>query len=216
MMTKKKTIMLFIIIAMLIITVIGIVCMNEDDNTQQEFISSYVYEYEVEHPSYIFYTPDYSADITQDEDYLKQIPYIYYTSGGITECITDENYSDYGPLVEFFGKYFDSLKSGDTDTYMSLHSDRYFSNNFKPYQISPQRLYNINIELIATAITDDPDYGEVEKAIIKTSYMIMKNDGTFRNDIGSDASRIQYLEVVHKNNDIFIDAKGYAFKYPGE
>lgn len=215
-MTKKKIIVLSVMIAMLIITFIGIIFMSNDDSSQTDFISSYVYDYEIEHPSYIFYTPDYSADITKDNDYLKQVPYIYYTNGGLTECITDENYSDYGPIVEFFGAYFDSLKSGDTDAYISLHTERYFNYNYKPYQIAPQRLYNINIELIATAITDDPLYGEVEKAIVKTSYMIMKNDGTFRNDIGSDASRPQYLEVVNIGRDIFIDAKGYSFRYPGE
>lgn len=215
-MTKKKIIVLSVMIAMLIITFIGIIFMSNDDSSQTDFISSYVYDYEIEHPSYIFYTPDYSADITKDNDYLKQVPYIYYTNGGLTECITDENYSDYGPIVEFFGAYFDSLKSGDTDAYISLHTERYFNYNYKPYQIAPQRLYNINIELIATAITDDPLYGEVEKAIVKTSYMIMKNDGTFRNDIGSDASRAQYLEVVNIGRDIFIDAKGYSFRYPGE
>ena len=215
-MTKKKITVLSVMIVMLIITFIGIIFMNDDTPAQENFISSYVYDYEVEHPSYIFYTPDYDADITKDKDYLKQVPYIYYTSGGLTECITDENYSDYGPIVEFFGTYFDSLKSGDTDTYISLHTERYFANNYKPYQVAPQRLYNINIELIATAITNDPLYGEVEKAIVKTSYMIMKNDGTFRNDIGSDASRVQYLEVVNIGQDIFIDAKGYSFKYPGE
>ncbi len=215
-MTKKKKAVLTAVILMLIITVVGIIYLSNESTDDPEFISSFVYEYTVDHPSYIFYTPDYNADITKDEDYLKQVPYVYYTNGGITECITEENYSDYGPLVEFFGKYFDSLKAGDTETYISLHSDRYFANNFKPYQIAPQRLYNIRIELIASAMVNDPLYGNVEKAIVETSYMIMKNDGTFRTDIGSDSSRKQYLEVVYDDESIFIDAVGYSFKYPGE
>ena len=216
-MTKKKKIVLIIVILMLITTVWGIFYISNDDGeTDEVFISSFVYDFEVDHPSYIFYSPDYNADITKDEDYLKQTPYVYYSNGGVTECITEENYSDYGPLVEFFGRYFDALKAGDTETYLSLHSDRYFTNNFKPYQIAPQRLYNIKIELIASARVDDPAYGNVEKAIVETTYMIMKNDGTFRSDIGSDSSRKQYLEIVYDDNDIFIDAMGYSFKYPKE
>ncbi|MBR6646080.1 MAG: hypothetical protein IKL09_01025 [Clostridia bacterium] len=216
-MSKKKITVLIALILMLIIAGVGMILRENAENAPPpEFIASYVYDFEVDHPSYIFYTPEYDADISKDEDYKKQVPYVYYTSNGLTECITEENYSEYGPLVEFFGKYFDALKSGDTDTYISLHSDRFFKNNFKPYQIAPQRLYNINIELIATANTSDPEYGEVEKAIVKTTYMIMKNDGTFRSDIGSDSSRAQYLEVVYDNNGIFIDAAGYSFKYPGE
>ena len=215
-MTKKKKAVLTAVILMLIITVVGMIYLSKESTDDPEFISSFVYEYKVDHPSYIFYTPDYNADITKDEDYLKQVPYVYYTNSGITECITEENYSDYGPLVEFFGKYFDSLKAGDTETYISLHSDRYFANNFKPYQIAPQRLYNIKIELIASVMVDDPIYSSVEKAIVETSYMIMKNDGTFRTDIGSDSSRKQYLEVVYDDESIFIDAVGYSYKYPGE
>ena len=215
-MNKKKKYMLIAVISMLVITVIGIIYLGSEKIEDPEFISSFVYEFEVDHPSYIFYTPDYYADITKDTDYQKQVPYVYYTNGGMTECITEENYSDYGPLVEFFGKYFDSLKAGDTEAYLSLHSERYFTYNFKPYQIAPQRLYNINIELITTTRVDDPIYGNVEKAIVETSYMIMKNDGTFRTDIGSDSSRKQYLEVVYDDDRIFIDAVGYSFKYPGE
>ena len=215
-MKKKQKIALVAIILMLVITIAGIVYLQNDKPDEMAFISSFVYDYDVEHPSYVFYTPDYDADIMSDEDYLKQVPYVYYTSGGMTECITAENYSEYGPLVEFFGEYFDSLKAGDTDTYISLHSDRFFENNYKPYQIAPQRLYNIRIELIASARVDDPEYGNVEKAIVETSYMIMKNDGTFRSDIGSDSSRKQYLEIVYDDNNVFIDAVGYSFKYPGE
>lgn len=215
-MKKKQKIALVAIILMLVITIAGVVYLQNDKPDEMAFISSFVYDYDVEHPSYVFYTPDYDADIMSDEDYLKQVPYVYYTSGGMTECITEENYSEYGPLVEFFGEYFDSLKAGDTDTYISLHSDRFFENNYKPYQIAPQRLYNIRIELIASARVDDPEYGNVEKAIVETSYMIMKNDGTFRSDIGSDSSRKQYLEIVYDDNNVFIDAVGYSFKYPGE
>ena len=43
----------------------------------------------------------------------------------------------------------------------------------------------------------------------------MKNDGTFRNDVGSDAAKPVYIELVEKpDGELFIDAQGNSVIYP--
>lgn len=216
-MNKKKRIVLIITIIFLLIAAVGAVVLALDSKEVKEdvFVSSFVYKTEFDPPSYAFYEPVYGTDIFEDPDYQTVVPYIYYTIGSTTRCITDGNYSSYGAVVEFFGDFFDALKKGDNEAFNSLHSERYFANNRKCEALAPQRLYNINIEYLFEKDMTDPDYGEVTKYVYKTSYMIMKNDGTFRSDIGSDASRALYLELVEDaNGRIFVDACGDAYNLP--
>ncbi len=214
-MTKKKRIVLIISILFIVIALIGSVYMYFEKGEQPEFVASFVYNSEYAPPSYIFYTPD-EADIYADPDYLKVVPYIYYTDTSVTVCITDEDYSSYGPVMELFGKYFDSLKSGNASLFTSLHSKRYFDNNYKWEYIAPQKLYDINVEYLFEKDMSDELYGDVTKYVYKTNYKIMKNNGTFRSDIPSDASRPLYLELVYKNGELFIDACGDSYNIPSE
>ncbi len=212
-MNKKKKIVLIITVICLIISIIGIITMTIDENKEEKFVSSFVYNTELEHGSYIFHKP-IEGNITDDPDYNKVVPYIYYTNNNVTVCITDEDYEKYGPAVVLFGKYFDALKSGDTETFLSLFSDRYFENNYKWENIYPQRIYDIKVEYLFEKDLVDELYGNVTKYVFKTKYMIMKNDGSFRNDIDSDSCRPLYLEIVYDDGEYFIDAVGTDYNLP--
>lgn len=216
-MNRKKRIVLIVTVIFLLIAAVGalVLALDNDEVEEEVFVSSFVYKTDFDPPSYVFYEPEYGIDIFEDPDYQAVVPYIYYTLGSTTRCITNENYSPYGEVVEFFGDYFDALKEGDNEAFNSFHSERYFANNRKCEALAPQRLYNINIEYLFEKDMTDPDYGKVTKYVYKTSYMIMKNDGTFRSDIGSDASRALYLELVEDaNGNIFVDACGDAYELP--
>ena len=96
-----------------------------------------------------------------------------------------------------------------------MHSQRYFAHNREYIDIAPQRLYDITIEYIFEKDMTDPDYGEVTKYVYEVSYKIMKNDGTFRNDLGSDGSRPLSLEIVETSDtSIFVDACGDEYNMP--
>ncbi len=212
-MKTKKRIVLIVCVLLVIIAAVGAIYMYFNETEPEEFVASFVYNSDYTPPSHIFYTPE-NVDIFTDPDYIKVVPYIYYTNNSLTVCITDEDYSSYGPMMELFGKYFDALKLGDTSLFNSLHSERYFKNNYKWEEIAPQRIYDIHIEYLFEKDMTDELYGEVTKYVYKTNYMIMKNDGTFRSDIGSDASRPLYLEIVYRNGNLFIDACGDSCNYP--
>lgn len=216
-MNKKKLIVLIICILLVVIAAVGACVMYLTQEEPEEFKASFVYNSDRKAPSYTFYTPDYNSDIFSDPDYDGVVvPYISYTNNAITYTIIEEDYSDFGPVVELFGNYFDSLKAGDAASFSALHSERFFKHNYYWESIAPQRLYNINIEYMFEKDMTDELYGEVTKYVYRTSYKIMKNDGTFRSDIGSDASRDMYLEIVYKNGELFIDAWGDCVKYPEE
>lgn len=204
--------MLVFIILCLLATAVGLILKLTEESEADVYSSAYVYNSDYSHGSFVFFEPDYESDIFKDEEYLKYVPYIYYTRDGVTRCITDENYTPYGSAVEFFGKYFDALKAGDTELFNSMHSERYFENNRRCEAIAPQKLYNINVEYVLEKDINDPDYGDVTLYLFKTSYMILKNDGTFRSDIGSDTSRTLYLELIDDGARIFVDACGDKYE----
>ena len=211
---KKKTVLIFVI-AFVVIAIVGAIVLALTKEEEKAFVSSFVYNSDYEPKSYIFYEPDQNADIYADPDYQAVVSHLYYERDGIKTCITDGNYEKYGKPVIFFSKYFDALKAGNTEAFNSLHSQRYFENNRECTDIAPQRLYDITLTYLFERDMADEIYGEVTKYVFETKYMIMKNDGTFRSDIGSDASRKLYLEVIEtQSGDFFVDACGDKYNLP--
>ncbi len=213
-MNRKKRIVLAFMTVFVLIAIVGVIVLSLTEKPEDVFVSSFVYSSDYKPGSFIFYEPEYGINVFDDPDYSDVVPYLYYERDGVRVCITDENYARYGATIEFFGRYFDALKAGDTEEFNSLHSQRYFENNRQCTSIAPQRLYDIILVYKFEKDMTDPDYGNVTKYVYEANYKIMKNDGTFRSDIGSDASRKLYLEVVEKGNDIFVDACGDNYNMP--
>lgn len=152
--------------------------------------------YSDEIKSYVFYPSNYSLDVTTDETYMGLDRYVYYKNGGETIAVTDGNYAQYGKAVEFFGTYFETVIAGDTETYNTYFTDHYYESN-TPYSLfAPQMLYDILIEQLSQAENSD---GTVLYTF-NVSYKIHRNDGTFRNDIDSDASKTLYYELIEDQN----------------
>lgn len=215
-MKKNKKLALSVIIIFVAAALCGGLYMLLTQKEAEPFSASFVYKTGREIPSYIFYEPEYNADISLDPEYAEEISYLYYTENGLTRCITDESYAASGRFAEFFGEYFNLLKRGETETFNALHTARYFVFNRECTDIAPQRVYDIHVEYLFASKVSDPDYGQIEKHVLRVAYKIMKNDGTFRSDVGSDASRAQYLELIERNGRLYIDACGDAYNAPGE
>lgn len=222
-MNKQKKKVLIVVICLFAIAVVGFIMMKvgifdsvgSSRSVSNKKVTSFVYNEETELVSWRKEPADFDADIFRDPDYLGVTSWLNYTRGTITIGLFDEDYESWDKNLALFDKYFDSLKSGDTDTLISLHSDRYFDNNWEWIDIAPQRVYDIYVEYIFDKDVNDPEYGKVTKYIYKLSYKIMKNDGTFRNDVGSDAAKPVYIELVEKpDGELFIDAQGNSVIYP--
>lgn len=157
---------------------------------------------------YEFYEPDWEADIMEDEEYLDRGWYVTYTNEmGESVKILDDNYLKYGIGVEYLSYYFAAIQSGDCETYNALFGDEYYEKNDPIDPFTPQRIYDIQLRLLNESEIDDESY-VINYAL---EYKIMRNDGTFRQDIGSDMARTQYLILTVTDDDIYISGISSVF-----
>ncbi|MBR5445963.1 MAG: hypothetical protein IKV57_07565 [Clostridia bacterium] len=187
---KKRIIIGFVV--MCILGLVSAVCLQNPqwfELKTETVVNTSMYSDRI--VSYNFYPTDYELDVTADEVYMGLDRYVYFKNGNETIAITDGDYAAYNPAVEFFGNYFETVIAGDAETYNTFFTDLYYQTN-KPYvQFAPQMLYDIRIEMLSN---DPQNDGSVLYAF-NVEYKIHRNDGTFRNDIGSDASKKLYFEL---------------------
>ena len=151
--------------------------------------------------NYTFVTPDYDANILEDTEYLDKNRYIEFTNGAMSVTIADGRFSEYGKPLVFFNDYFNTVINGDHETYNAYFTENYYSDKTHvPFEkFTMQRVYNINATQIQESlITVGEDYGNT-MYLFRVSYMIMKNDGTFRNDMGSDGAVPLMFELIYNN-----------------
>ena len=155
--------------------------------------------------SIIFVTPDYEYNIMNDAGYLDLNRRIYHCDerSGLTEELTDKNIAGYGPAAIVLRDAINAIIAGDADAYNALFSDNYYANHDPEEPFTMQRLYDIKI----TKVSESQQSGEKGKYTqyeYEVEYKIRKNNGTFRTDIGSDASRKQYFVI---SDSTFVDGE---------
>lgn len=199
MMNKKKLILIRIIV--IILSVLAVL-----------WLFSFVLEKAVQHQSSgdddteitrKFYEPSPGEDILNDKEYLeKNSDITYYDEYGNGYLITDGNYLGRGGLaLELMSHFFDAVKNGSDAKLNVMFAPEYYEENgqFEPF--NPQRIYDISVTFEGSET--DEDTGNIT-TVFTVSYKIMKNDGTFRTDIGSDTSRKQYFTILETEDDIVI------------
>ncbi len=164
----------------------------------------YASDYMDDIKSLSFYPADYNEDIFEDEEYMALNRYISYTKGSDTYTITDDDYSKYDVTVGFFAEYFNSVINGEYENYDEYFTDEYFENCSNKTRFTPQKLYDINIKFKSTKAVDG-----ATSYIYYVTYKIFKNNGTFRNDIESDSSRLLAYELyIYEDDTILINYIG--------
>lgn len=146
----------------------------------------------IEFPDYSF-SPVYDGDILQYDRYLAQNRRVYFYSNpqgvGDRYQITEE---EADARLNLIYHYLQSIINGDADAYNSFFNLSYFQSNAKKEAFPQQMLYNINVYFYAE------EYDEASGERLYTyqiDYMILQNNGKFRNDIGSDMIRSQYMVI---------------------
>lgn len=185
---KKKLIKVFII------TGISLLCL---------FILSLALEGVVRSGStpeldYEFYVPAETEKIFEDEAYLAKDRTLYYTDemGQCWQITDSDNCSDIG--AKFFYLYFYCLENADAETFNSLFADSF--EDYDPF--TAQRVYAKEVKYLYDEKTDDNTYS----ITYSLDYNIMKNDGSFRRDIGSDMSRTQYVTLCYNSDNVWIES----------
>lgn len=153
--------------------------------------------------SYTFYPTDLNLDVTADAEYMEKDRQIYYKKGPVSVAVRPEELADYNDAVLFFVEYFATVIDGDTETYNRFFSENYYRTG-KPYvEFAPQMLYDILIEELMEEKRQDGG----NRWTFRVEYKIHRNDGTFRNDMESDAVRpLFYVLEGDPTGDVKIDA----------
>lgn len=156
----------------------------------------------------IFVTPDYDENIYEDSYYmgLDRNIYIYDIDTGMTESLEQEDYSGYGAGVKFMADFVNIIISGDAEAYNECFDVKCFDTGDveEKEAFTMQKLYNIKITRLSEEDVSENgnNYTKYEFAL---EYMIRHNNSTFRRDIGSDASKIQYITLTDRTGELLIE-----------
>ena len=131
-----------------------------------------------------------------EEYYQQQEKDVWYTYAGQSMLITDKNYEARNDQGRFFKEFIDSIKAGDWQSYQRFFVDEYFNGNETKEKMTPQKLYDIEVEYISDSkgITMAGKTYDVEN--FKVRYKILANDSTYRNDLPSDIWKPQVYQVA--------------------
>ena len=155
-------------------------------------------------PKFYFFPPALELDVTQDEVYMELDRDVYYKNGGETFSLADEDPNNRTVILDFVCQYFNTIKAGDAASYNTYFTENFYKTNSPYTEFSPQMIYDILIEKLSEEVGNN---GEILYTF-DVSYKIHRNDGTFRRDIGSDASRRVPFELIESNGVVRIDHIG--------
>lgn len=154
--------------------------------------------------SYIYYPIDYDLDIMTEAEYLDLDRNIYYTENSETFSLNEYPLEEMDLDMQFFFKYFELAIDGDYNEYNKLFTEKYYESNEPYYSFTQQMIYDIRLERLGEKVVDGEDV-----FYYNVSYRIHKNNGTFRNDIGSDGAKTLCFTLVERDGKILIDAISY-------
>ncbi len=157
-----------------------------------------------EDPS-VYHYPPFEGNIFSYEPYLaldRTVSYCADPSGyGATVSITKENRVDFDAYVLFLCDFLKTMNYGDTEAYNACFSEEYLKEHGEAAAFPPQMIYRSCI-YFQSRENDGRDI----LLHYRLDYMIHRNDGSLRGDVGSDAIRPQYVTLrVREDGSIRID-----------
>ncbi len=176
-------------------------------------------EYQGNNFTTIFYPIDYDYDIMKDKEYLGLDRKIYYFAdqsqlGSMIEL--DESNRDKQAMgVTLLCEMVESIIMGDAEAYNACFSDYYFEHK----EVEPDpgftmtQLYDIKITNFGQQKVTDKKLGTYTEYRFVLQYSIHKNNGTFRNDIGSDGNAATYIIITDRNGKLLIEDMFYGYRF---
>lgn len=162
-------------------------------------------EFEID---YNFYPADFDENIFEDREYfdLVNAGFISYTdsSTNITVGIDKDKAGRYGTGVVFLVDMIYDIINGDHEAYNARFSDLYYKKHYRKDNFTMQKVYDVNITYVRSESIDD-DSGNYTKSLYVLEYKILKNNGTFRRDIGA-GSKKQYFTLKITDDNVIVDS----------
>ena len=130
---------------------------------------------------------DWSGDVWSDQQYIDEYDRdVYYRdASSILHLLSDDDYERCGDEAAFIYEVLTCIREGDANGYNAALSEYYKSAVGTKASFTEQKLYDVRYEI--------DRYVDGGEAGILTSYYvyfrIKNNNGTFRDDVGSDELR---------------------------
>ncbi len=150
-------------------------------------------------PGIHFADPSLSLDIESDEDYMALDRAIYYrTVDGyeIRTEIPEDAYTTQPKAVQLLIAWIYAAQQGNAAAYNACFSPEYVAKSGLQPDFTKQKIYNITITYRGRVSDTTVSEGYADTFLYSLSYCIKDNNGSLRKDMGSDASREQYLTLV--------------------
>lgn len=144
----------------------------------------------------IFHEADYEYNILKDKDYLAldRTPYLCDESTGVMVSVNEDDIENQDDGFKLLCKMINCIIRGDHEGYNALFSSNYYAveDNLPEDEFTMQQVYGIKFTRVRKSEHTENGVTYVQYEY-EVEYKIRKNNGTFRTDIGSDASRKQYF-----------------------
>ena len=211
---SKKRAVIFALVVLSLLVVLSIAAVIDWDALLLKKDSdrdSWVHYYDDRY----FAIPDFTADITKDQEYMTQYDSVPRFTIGNERTQLEDVLPVYKLPCSLLSDYFALVKRGDYEKYYTLFTESYEKThgdmNFftkKPLVFTMQKLYNIEVTFMKSELPKEGELSGYAVYYFNVSYCIKDNDGTFRRDIRSDESNTLLFEIVEKDgkakiNDIF-------------
>ena len=172
------------------------------------FISSLFPKYIENEFNIYFYDEQYSTgDITKDEYYmdLNRVINFKRESTDITVSILEEDRNNYNEAVNLLYSMVEYMIMGNVEAYNGCFSPTYFSTQAPKERFTKQKLYNITIVEVSIEEKTDETGKNYTEYYYKLDYMIRHNNGSLRDDMGSDCIKSQHIYLSNRSGDMLID-----------
>lgn len=147
-----------------------------------------------------YYLPDYEEDIFKNKAYMSFERGLLYSSGGVDQLFHfDENFSEASPECQFFLSYFHTVICGEYESISDFYIDGYFE---KAPKFTMQMIYEPYV-MFHSLSQEEIDGEEVELLNFHVRYKIFRNNGTFREGIGSNVAVPQIYQIQKMQDGTF-------------
>ena len=190
---KNKALSIRIVVIIALLAVIGITYFSVSALADSGY---FVYPTVHEVPDFEFSNADFDYDIFSDEDYLEMIRngLISHSDGATKVTLTEDDYDSYSEAAQLIFTLVHAIQNGDPDAYNACFSDAYLKKSGKQEAFTMQEIYEVIV--VEDFTVREGDYLRTD---FELEYKIRNNNGTLRDDMGSDASKKQYVTVTTNN-----------------
>ena len=167
-----------------------------------------------------FYDESLSQNILQDEKYLelnRSVSFAIAAWGTSHTILDQDDAAANGEAMNLMYHLIGYIMSGNKDGYNSCFSSEYYKNAEPVGRFTQQKIYNIVVTEVSKTEKTDADGNTYVEYYYTLEYMIRHNNGSLRNDMGSDCIKAQHIYLsdryVEKGLDEVLIDKMFTINY---